>query len=355
MIKFVKIFFVSLILVTIVMQTANINAYYYNDTKSHWAKENINLATNATYASGGGNYYPDSTVTRGDFIISLAFLLDADSYIYANMGSSSFNDVAANTILCGAVNWGKSKGLVNGVSSTEFAPSQKLTREDICTLIYRACSKFSFTLPFSNSTVTFSNYGNISAYARSAVARLYQSGIISGYPDGTFRPKQAITKAEMCTIECNLINRSIGRIKQNSEKTGTLTCGFNDVGWVVFNYTVNYKEYGLATADNKVQYYYRTVDQTTSASRSVGAQAGVIYQVAAYYDGSNIYKKMVMAHNQNVPTSGQYFAAQHLEDHTHITLVKNNSMTAQTAYSVVGTSDSILAPRSQVFKFSLSY
>lgn len=337
-------------------QMSKADAYYYSDTKSHWAAEYINNVTNVIYQNENSTlFYPNSNVSRGDFVVMLAFFLGADSEIYARMGTSVFQDVPANTILCGAVNWAKAKGVTSGVSATQFAPDAKLTREQICTFIYEACRKFSFPLAYRHAAITFTDDANISSWAKQAVKVLTQAGIISGRPDGSFGPKSLVSKAETCTIKSELMHYSIGRVKQNSEKSGTVLCGFNDFGWVTFNYTVDYKEYGLTTADNKVQYYYRSIDQTTTSSRSVGAQAGIIFPYAAYNTESGQYKRMTMSNNPNKRASGGYFSEQYLEDHTHIILAKSNSMTAQTAYGVIGTSDSILAPVSKVIKFSLNY
>jgi len=52
----------------------------------------------------------------------------------------------------------------------------------------------------------FSDYSDIPASQRNYAALAYQYGIISGYPDGTFRPLNPITRAEACYILVNILN-----------------------------------------------------------------------------------------------------------------------------------------------------
>ena len=49
-------------------------------------------------------------------------------------------------------------------------------------------------------TISFEDADTVSEYAKDAVAYLYDSGIITGYEDNTFRPQNPVTRAEAAKI-----------------------------------------------------------------------------------------------------------------------------------------------------------
>ena len=54
-----------------------------------------------------------------------------------------------------------------------------------------------------HSTLHTSNFiddADISDYAKDAVERLYKTGVIGGYPDGSFKPKGEATRAEVAAM-----------------------------------------------------------------------------------------------------------------------------------------------------------
>ncbi|WP_256720838.1 S-layer homology domain-containing protein [Paenibacillus lautus] len=51
-------------------------------------------------------------------------------------------------------------------------------------------------IPAGGETITFTDQGNISSWAREAVDALSGQGIILGDPDGSFQPQKAATRAE---------------------------------------------------------------------------------------------------------------------------------------------------------------
>ena len=58
----------------------------------------------------------------------------------------------------------------------------------------------------TNTLQVFHDSGEISDYAASAVAWALENGIITGYTDSTFRPRNQITRAEMAAIMVRYYN-----------------------------------------------------------------------------------------------------------------------------------------------------
>jgi hypothetical protein len=57
-------------------------------------------------------------------------------------------------------------------------------------------------------------------WAKSTIQTLAQKGVINGYPDGLFRPEQAITRAEFATLVAKIYNYSPSPDNQFSDVTG---------------------------------------------------------------------------------------------------------------------------------------
>ena len=101
-----------------------------------------------------------------------------------------------------AVMWAADNNIVYGVGDDKFAPDTSITRQDASAIIYRYLA-----LEAATDDNTFTDSGEISNYAKEAVNALSKEGIINGYPDNTFRPKNTITRAETAAVLYNVTNR----------------------------------------------------------------------------------------------------------------------------------------------------
>ena len=54
---------------------------------------------------------------------------------------------------------------------------------------------------------TFTDIDMVSAWAADGVTAVFENGIVSGYPDGTFRPSADITRGEACRMIVNLMEK----------------------------------------------------------------------------------------------------------------------------------------------------
>jgi hypothetical protein len=92
------------------------------------------------------------------------------------------------------------KGTVKGYPDGTFRPDQLIKRDEIAAIIARAKS-----LPALTDKATFSDV-NAGQWAFGVIEACASAGILSGYPDGTFRPEIEATRAEACAV----ISRSLG-------------------------------------------------------------------------------------------------------------------------------------------------
>jgi hypothetical protein len=81
--------------------------------------------------------------------------------------------------------------MVNGYSEDTFSPDELITREQMAVMITNGKN-----LKVAGNPDHFVDSDTISGWAADAVAAANAAGIISGYPDGTFKPLSEATRAE---------------------------------------------------------------------------------------------------------------------------------------------------------------
>ncbi|MBR1736222.1 MAG: S-layer homology domain-containing protein, partial [Firmicutes bacterium] len=94
-----------------------------------------------------------------------------------------------------AVMWAADNNIVYGIGNDMLAPNTSITREDTAAIVYRYLKAAA-----ADDNNTFADSEEISTYALDAVNTLSAEGIINGYPDNTFRPKNTITRAEAAAV-----------------------------------------------------------------------------------------------------------------------------------------------------------
>ena len=91
-----------------------------------------------------------------------------------------------------------------GYGNGEVRPQNNITRAEVATIFFRL-----LTDDVRDENLTKTNrYSDVAATAwyNTAVSTLSSMGIITGYPDGTFRPNAAITRAEFAAIAARFDN-----------------------------------------------------------------------------------------------------------------------------------------------------
>lgn len=145
-------------------------------------------------------YEPEGKLTRAQFVKLLACSLADAETLKTYEGRHPFKDSEghwAETYIA----WAKDKGIVEGVSATEFDPEAPITREQMATIFGRYALKQGIELPKDAAPAeSFPDADKISEYAREFVELMRIAGILNGYEDGTFRPQGNATRAEAAKL-----------------------------------------------------------------------------------------------------------------------------------------------------------
>lgn len=177
-----------------------------SDIRGHWAETEIRQMVEDGIAAGyeDATFRPDNTVTRAEFVKLACGLLNLD---LAGAGETGFQDVTEADWFYPCVDAAVRAGLVRGISDTEFGPELSISREDAAVILNRMAGG---TLEPSAGAV-FLDIGETADYARAAVERLGEAGILRGEA-GYFLPKRSVTRAETACL--------LWRLKTVVEKGG---------------------------------------------------------------------------------------------------------------------------------------
>lgn len=109
---------------------------------------------------------------------------------------SSFRDVSSSAYYAAAVNWASSEGIVNGTGANAFSPNASITREQLAAMLYRYAGEPSVSADLSAYTDTV----DISPYASKAVEWCVAKGILSGKSATRLAPRDTATRAECAAM-----------------------------------------------------------------------------------------------------------------------------------------------------------
>lgn len=161
------------------------------DIAGHWAQADIQKLVAAGAISGYPNktFKPNNNITRAEFAVTLVKALKL-----APKSGKVFNDTAKHWAK-DSIATAQAYGIISGYSDTKFGPNDNITREQMAVMITKAAN-----LAAKDNAKTFTDSAKVSAWAKDAVIAASSNGIISGYPDGSFKPKANATRAEAASM-----------------------------------------------------------------------------------------------------------------------------------------------------------
>ena len=171
----------------------------FTDTAVHWAKNDIEFVANRGLIIGTTEttFSPNAAITRADFLMALGKLSGVDVSEYKQ---SSFKDVSKDSLAMPYIEWAADKGIVQGIGSNKFAPSNTITREQMAVMMVNYVKATGHRLPVSQEEKNFSDNTKISTWAASAVKAIQLADIMNGKNDNLFDPSGSATRAESSVI-----------------------------------------------------------------------------------------------------------------------------------------------------------
>lgn len=181
-----------------------------NDITGHWAEATIQEWLGKGFASG----YPDNTfrpqaeITRAEFmtLVNKAFYFTQEAEI-------DFKDVSPSDWYYSAVGKAIAAGYIGGYPDGTMAPNNSITRQEAAIII----AKVKGLELNTQSLSAFSDAGTIAEWSKVYVGAVVKAGLMSGYPDGSFKPMSKINRAEAIVA----LNNTLAEAYLVYDKAGT--------------------------------------------------------------------------------------------------------------------------------------
>lgn len=177
-----------------------------------WEHENINAVYKAKLMNGKGTtkdkanlvvFDPSANITRAEFVQTLYNYSANPAVKYKNV----FKDVPKDQWYTNAILWAYNNKLVSGVGNNKFGVNQKITRQDMVSMLYRYAQKFhksSTTNATKFKLTAFTDHNQVAEYARVPMQWATGNKIMNGKPLGGGKyklcPKDNATRAECAVI-----------------------------------------------------------------------------------------------------------------------------------------------------------
>lgn len=145
------------------------------------------------------SFFPAENVTRGDFVTMLVKVCSLKTAGTAE----EFNDVDKSSYSYEPIMTAKSLKLVFGDENGNFRPDEPITRQDICTILFRTMYHMKKVREMDDAQKyvgAFPDNGDIAPYALDSVAAMIRAKIIRGDDLGLIRPKDNMTRAEAAVV-----------------------------------------------------------------------------------------------------------------------------------------------------------
>lgn len=164
------------------------------DVQGHWAQSAIERwqANGVVKGYSDGSFGPNKNITRAELVTIINAVLG-----FKAQSGQPFSDVEASAWYAKSVSAARAAGYYEGFPSNKAKALDAVTRQDAVVLLAKA-----FQLK-ENGSVSFKDEDDIAGYAKTAVDAL--SDVLSGYEDGSFKPKGKLTRAELVAVIDKLV------------------------------------------------------------------------------------------------------------------------------------------------------
>lgn len=155
-----------------------------------------------------GNMHPDRPITRAEFVV----LVNRAFGYNQTSASIPFRDVKPSDWYYDDINIGYTTGYFNGTSASTASPRDSVTREQATVLLGRNM----MLEDQPGASIDFTDSTSLGNFSRGLIRSALTEGIISGYSDGSFRPKTNITRGQMAVILVKAIGNLVNKPGEQS-------------------------------------------------------------------------------------------------------------------------------------------
>ena len=210
-------------------------------SRSDWYYQFVDYVASKGYFNGTAEttFAPAENMTRAMFVTVL-FRFDGAK---GDRSQSAFTDVAPGEWYTDAINWAAANRIVDGVGDGKFAPNDPITRAQMCAMIERYLTLYKkawkVTLPETGSVSVMVDENAIPAYALAAVKQCQRHGLVNGFEDGTFRPNELSTRAQVAAVIYRMADLVKNAKAENTSGGGSSGGGGSSSTTYIYTLTYN--------------------------------------------------------------------------------------------------------------------
>ncbi len=172
----------------------------FADTVGHWSEPYVAVlkVRGVTNGDGTGNYLPNANLTREEFAAMLCrFLAPTEDFSAVELPFADSADISPWAV--DSVRTMLALGVTNGSTDINgalcFFPKDSITRQEAVTMLGRLIE-----CGYGVRAPEFTDSADIAPWAAEYVEVLAGIGVLSGFDDGSFRPAEKITRAQIASV-----------------------------------------------------------------------------------------------------------------------------------------------------------
>lgn len=171
-----------------------LNGCSFGDIQTNWARDYIfnSYMNNWVEGISADVFAPSQPLTRAEAAVMLVRMLGLPADANAE---DCFTDTAGNWAEA-YINTAKLYHIITGVGGNNFAPDRLVTRQEIAVMLNNILGYAA-----NGSSSVFTDVSAVTnPWSYEAISALAQKGVITGLPDGCFKPQDNVTRAEMTAL-----------------------------------------------------------------------------------------------------------------------------------------------------------
>lgn len=170
--------------------------------KGDWFENSVRYVYEKGLFSGvsADAFGPSVTMDRA-MMMTVFFRLTGFPQDEMDAADAQFSDVAQSSWYAPYVRWGASAGVTAGMGDGTFGPTQGVTRQQMLVMLHSFASRYlGLTLSGSTDLSAYADGSQVASWASEAVSWAVANGLIVPSDQGTLRPNDTVSRAEVATI-----------------------------------------------------------------------------------------------------------------------------------------------------------
>ena len=176
----------------------------------HWSHLGIDyvLRSSFFYGVSSERFAPNRPMTRAMLVVVM-YRMEGQPSVEGL--SHHFQDVPEGAWYEDALIWAYNNGVINGVTASTFDPNSNITRQQLAAILYRYAQLREYDVSATADLSEFKDYDTVGKFAQPAMSWAVANGLVQGYTDGTLKPKDSATRAQLAAILMRFMKNVVGK------------------------------------------------------------------------------------------------------------------------------------------------